>query len=311
MKQPFRNKHKGLHDLVYNRYLYALAIPAVVFSIIFAYLPMVGISIAFMNFNPLKGIFHSPWVGLDNFRFFFRGSDWLMITRNTVLYNVAFIITGTVMSLALAIMLTELGRNLFVRIMQSVMILPNFISWPIIGLFTVAFFTADTGVLSHFFTSAGLPQISFYTNPHVWPWILVIMNLWKTAGFGAIVYMAAIVGIDKELYEAARIDGASRFSCIFRITLPLLKSTIVVLFLLSLGNIFGGNLDMIYSLVGDNSFLFPATDTIDTYVFRALRTTGSMGMTQAIALYQSLVGFVLVVAANKLAGKLDQDSALF
>ncbi|WP_058303005.1 ABC transporter permease [Gorillibacterium timonense] len=309
--QAKRIKHKGLHDLVYNRYLYALAIPAVIFSIIFAYLPMIGISIAFMNFNPLKGIFHSPWVGLENFRFFFRGSDWLVITRNTVLYNVAFIATGTILSLTLAIMLTELGRNLFVRVMQSVMILPNFISWPIIGLFTVAFFTADTGVLAHFFTSLGLPQVSFYTNSHVWPWILVIMNLWKTAGFGAIVYMAAIVGIDKELYEAARIDGASRFSCIFRITLPLLKSTIVVLFLLSLGNIFGGNLDMIYSLVGDNSFLFPTTDTIDTYVFRALRTTGSMGMTQAIALYQSLVGFVLVVAANKLASKLDKDSALF
>ncbi|WP_052339384.1 ABC transporter permease [Gorillibacterium massiliense] len=309
--QAKRIKHRGLRDLVANRYLYALAIPAVLFSIIFAYLPMIGISIAFMDFNPLKGIFHSPWVGLENFRFFFRGSDWLVITRNTVLYNVAFIITGTTLSLALAIMLTELGRNFFVRIMQSVMILPNFISWPIIGLFTVAFFTADTGVLAKMFTSLGLPQLSFYTNSEVWPWILVFMNLWKTAGFGAIVYMAAIVGIDKELYEAAKMDGASRFSCIFRITLPLLKSTIVVLFLLSLGNIFGGNLDMIYSLVGDNSFLFPSTDTIDTYVFRSLRTTGSMGMTQAIALYQSLVGFILVVGANKLAGKLDKDSALF
>jgi len=222
-----------------------------------------------------------------------------------------FIFTGTLLSLTLAIMLTELGKNAAVRFMQSIMILPNFISWPIVGLFSVAFFTADSGVINLFLTSIGSKTIDFYTNAEIWPLILVLLNLWKTAGFGAIVYMAAIIGIDKELYEAARIDGASRVQSIFRITLPLLKSTIVMLFLLSLGGIFGGNLDMIFSLVGDNTFLTSRTDTIDTYVFRALRTSGSLGMTQAIALYQSVVGFILVVAANKLAGKLDKDSALF
>ncbi|GBG10765.1 sugar ABC transporter permease [Paenibacillus agaridevorans] len=304
-------KSAGLRDLIYNRYLYALAVPAVLFSIIFAYLPMIGVSIAFMDFNPLKGIFGSEWIGLDNFSFFFRGQAWIQITLNTVLYNISFIVTGTLMSLTLAIMLTELGRNWLVRTMQSLMILPNFISWPIIGLFSVAFFTADTGVINSLLVKLGWETIAFYTDPEVWPPILVLMNLWKTAGFGAIVYMAAIVGIDKELYEAARIDGASRLSCIFRITLPLLRSTVVLLFLLSMGNIFGGNLDMIYSLVGDNTFLFRTTDTIDTYVFRALRTSGSMGMTQAIALYQSVVGFVLVIVANKVASRLDKDSALF
>ncbi|MFC3801845.1 ABC transporter permease [Cohnella sp. GCM10012308] len=305
------NKHRGIREIVHNRSLYLLAVPAVLFSVVFSYLPMAGVAIAFQDFNPLAGLFGSEWVGLDNFRFFFRGSDWLIITFHTVFFNLMFIITGTALALALAVMLTELGRNAVVRTVQSVMILPNFISWPIIGLFSVTFFTADTGAINQFLHAAGLAPIDFYTQPGVWPPILVLVNLWKTAGFGAIVYMAAIVGIDRELYEAARIDGATRFQCIFRITLPLLKSTIVMLFLLSLGNIFGGNLEMIYSLVGDNSFLFGSTDTIDTYVFRALRTSGSLGMTQAIALYQSVVGFLLVVTANKIAAKLDRESALF
>jgi len=304
-------RNKGLRDLVYNRYLYLLAVPAILFSIIFAYLPMIGVVIAFQDFNPIKGLWGSTWIGLKNFAFFFRGQDWLIITYNTVFFNLMFIFTGTLLSLTLAIMLTELGKNAAVRFMQSIMILPNFISWPIVGLFSVAFFTADSGVINLFLTSIGSKTIDFYTNAEIWPLILVLLNLWKTAGFGAIVYMAAIIGIDKELYEAARIDGASRVQSIFRITLPLLKSTIVMLFLLSLGGIFGGNLDMIFSLVGDNTFLTSRTDTIDTYVFRALRTSGSLGMTQAIALYQSVVGFILVVAANKLAGKLDKDSALF
>jgi len=304
-------RNKGLRDLINNRYLYLLAIPAVLFSIIFAYLPMVGVLIAFQDFNPIKGLWHSDWIGLDNFKFFFRGQEWMTITYNTVFFNIMFIITGTILSLALAVMLTELGKSVVVRVMQSVMILPNFISWPIVGLFSVAFFTADTGVINQFLSTIGVSTIDFYTNESVWPPILVVLNLWKTAGFGAIVYMAAIVGIDKEMYEAARMDGASRLQCIFRITLPMLKSTIVMLFLLSLGNIFGGNLDMIYSLVGDNTFLTDRTDTIDIYVFRALRTSGSLGMTQAIALYQSVIGFILVITANKIAGKLDKESALF
>ena len=304
-------RSNGLRDLIYNRYLYLLALPAIIFSIIFAYLPMIGVVIAFQDFNPIKGLWGSAWIGLKNFKFFFRGQDWLLITYNTVFFNVMFIITGTIAALTLAIMLTELGRNTIVRFMQSIMILPNFISWPIVGLFSVAFFTADTGVVNKLLTYIGADTIQFYTNAGAWPLILVLMNLWKSAGFGAIVYMAAIVGIDKEMYEAARIDGASRLQCIFRITLPMIKSTIVMLFLLSLGGIFGGNMEMIFSLVGDNPFLASRTDTIDIYVFRALRTSGSLGMTQAIALYQSVVGFILVMVANKVASKLDKDSALF
>ncbi|WP_438351125.1 ABC transporter permease [Paenibacillus sp. FA6] len=304
-------KHNGLRDLIMNRYLYMLAVPAVLFSIIFAYLPMIGIIIAFQDFNPLKGMFQSKFVGLDNFKFFFRGQDWWIITVNTVYFNLLFIITGTIVALLLAIIVTELGKNLAVRTMQSIMILPNFISWPIVGLFSVAFFTADTGTINQLLSSLSLQNIEFYTNPYVWPVIFVLANIWKGAGFSAIIYMAAIIGIDKGLYEAAKIDGASKIQCIYLITLPLLKSTIIMLFLLSLGGIFGGNLDMIYSLIGDNPLLSKTTDTIDIYVFRGLRTSGSLGMSQAISLYQSIVGFILVIYANKIAKRFDGDSAIF
>jgi putative aldouronate transport system permease protein len=311
MKMGTTIKHSGLRDLIMNRYLYMLAVPAVLFSIIFAYLPMIGIIIAFQDFNPMKGMFGSEFVGLENFKFFFRGQDWWIITLNTVYFNLLFIITGTVVALLLAIIVTELGKNLAVRTMQSIMILPNFISWPIVGLFSVAFFTADTGTVNQLLSNLSLQNIEFYTNPYVWPVIFVLLNIWKGAGFSAIIYMAAIIGIDKGLYEAAKIDGASKIQCIYLITLPLLKSTIVMLFLLSLGGIFGGNLDMIYSLVGDNPLLSRTTDTIDIYVFRGLRTSGSLGMSQAISLYQSIVGFVLVIYANKIAKKFDGDSAIF
>ncbi len=302
-------KHKGLRDLVKNRYIYLMTLPALLFSLIFSYLPLAGITMAFQDFNPIKGIFGSEFIGLRNFEFFFRGRDWFTVTFNTVFLNLLFIGFGTLLSITLAIMLSELGKSLFVRGMQSIMILPNFISWPIVGLFSVAFLTADTGTLDGLMKWLGISDA--YMESSIWPVILLFFSLWKGAGFGAIVYLAAIAGIDRGLYEAAKIDGASRLQCIFRITLPMLKSTIIMLFLLALGGIFSGTLDMVYSLVGDNSFLFPTTDTIDTYVFRALRTQGSFGMSQAVALYQSIIGFILVVLSNQLVKKFDKDSSIF
>ncbi|QNK60573.1 sugar ABC transporter permease [Paenibacillus sp. PAMC21692] len=286
-----------------------MTLPALLFSLIFSYLPLAGITMAFQDFNPIKGIFGSEFIGLRNFEFFFRGRDWFTVTFNTVFLNLLFIGFGTLLSITLAIMLSELGKSLFVRGMQSIMILPNFISWPIVGLFSVAFLTADTGTLDGLMKWLGISDA--YMESSIWPVILLFFSLWKGAGFGAIVYLAAIAGIDRGLYEAAKIDGASRLQCIFRITLPMLKSTIIMLFLLALGGIFSGTLDMVYSLVGDNSFLFPTTDTIDTYVFRALRTQGSFGMSQAVALYQSIIGFILVVLSNQLVKKFDKDSSIF
>lgn len=286
-----------------------MTLPALLFSLIFSYFPLAGIAIAFQDFKPIKGVFGSDFIGFRNFEFFFRGRDWFTVTFNTVFLNLMFIGFGTLLSISLAIMLSELGRNLLVRGMQSLMILPNFISWPIVGLFSVAFLTAGTGTLDGFLNGLGVSDA--YMEASIWPYILLFFSLWKGAGFGAIVYLAAIAGIDKGLYEAARIDGASRLQCIFRITLPMLKSTIIMLFLLALGGMFSGTLDMVYSLVGDNPFLFSTTDTIDTYVFRSLRTQGSFGMSQAIALYQSIIGFILVVLSNQLVKRFDKDSSIF
>lgn len=310
-KGTIRFRHPGLRDLVKHRSLYALTLPAVVWTFIFCYLPMIGIVIAFENFDPFAGMFHSSWVGLQNFRFFFEGQDWLRIVVNTVYLNALFIVSGTVASLVIALVMTELGKNVWVRGMQTFMTLPNFISWPIVGLFSVAFFSTNTGVINQLFKHLSLHQVDFYANASVWPWTFMLINVWKGAGFGAIIYMAAIVGFDREFYEAAKIDGASRMQCILQITLPLLRPTIVILFILSLGNVFRGNLDMIYSLIGDNSLLYATTDVIDTYVFRALRTYGSMGMTAAIGLFQSALGFVLVLLSNALVKKVDEGSSIF
>lgn len=300
-----------LYEVRHNFWLYMLAFPAIVYLVVFKYLPMIGMAIAFQDYNPIKGIFGSEFVGFDNFRYFFRGSQWMTVTFNTLWLNSLFIITGTVASVALAIMLVELGKNWFVRFNQSVMIFPYFISWAVVAMFAQAFISSDGGYINRLIELFGGTPINFYSEADIWPTIFVILRIWKGAGYGAIVYMAAIVGIDTSVYEAARIDGANRMQTIMRITLPLLKDTIILMTILSVGSIFYGDFGMIYTLVGDNSILFPTTDVIDTYVFRSIRTSGSMGMSAAVGLYQSLIGFILVIATNKLAKKFSPDAAIF
>ena len=306
-----KQRHGFFAEMRQNFWMYMLMLPAILFAIVFKYIPLCGLTIAFQDFNPIKGIFGSKFVGFDNFRYFFRGSQWFQITFNTLFLNVLFIITGTVVSVALAIMLTELGKSIFVRFNQSVMIFPNFISWAVVAMFAQAFIGSDGGFINQWIEMFGGTPISFYSEASVWPTIFVIIRIWKGAGYGAIVYMAAIVGIDTSIYEAARIDGASRMKMIFRITCHLLKSTVVLMTILSVGNIFYGDFGMIYTMVGDNSILFPTTDVIDTYVFRSIRTSGSMGMSAAVGLYQSLIGFLLVIATNKFANKLSPGSGIF
>lgn len=312
-KKPVsKSKERGFFgEIKQNFWMYMLMLPAILFAIIFKYIPLGGLAIAFQDFNPIKGIFGSEFVGLENFKYFFRGSQWFQITFNTLYLNVLFIVTGTVTAVALAIMLTELGKSLFVKVNQSVMIFPNFISWAVVAMFAQAFIGSDGGYINQWISALGGTPVSFYSEPGVWPAIFVIIRIWKGAGYGAIVYMAAIVGIDSSIYEAAKIDGASRMQMVFRITLPLLKSTVVLMTILSVGNIFYGDFGMIYTLVGDNSMLFPTTDVIDTYVFRSIRTSGSMGMSAAVGLYQSVIGFLLVIATNKFANKMSPGSGIF
>ena len=297
-------------DVVKNRWVYLLLLPSLIFMIIFAYLPMIGIVIAFEDYDPILGFFKSHWIGLENFKFFFSSSNWMLVTLNTLYLNALFIITGTVGSLIIAIIMSEIKNKWFTRVTQTLMTLPNFVSWATIALFSVAFFSAD-GIINQAVTGAGGSRIPFYSSPDVWPAAFVLIRIWKGAGWGAIVYMAAILGIDKEIYEAARIDGASRFRCIFKITLPLIKNIIILMFIMSIGNIFKGDYGMIYPFIGDNALLYPTTDVIDTYVYRALRTFTNYGRTAAIGLYQSLMGFLLVIFANWLARRYSPESAVF
>jgi putative aldouronate transport system permease protein len=310
VKAPAKKKKGFIWEIKNNWLLYLFTLPALLYLIIFKYVPMVGIVIAFQRFNPIRGITGSTFVGLGNFTFFFRGSQWHSVTFNTFYLNALFIFSGTLASLFIAIAMTEMGKSLYVRISQSIMILPNFISWVVIALFSVAFIGSN-GVINDLLRRFGSEPIPFYNSPHLWPSIFVIIRIWKGAGFGAVIYMATIMGIDTEINEAALIDGASRLKRIFYITLPMLKDTVILLTLLSVGWIFYGDFGMIYPFIGDNAALFSTTDVIDTYVFRALRTNTNLGMSAAVGLYQSVIGFIIVVLTNTVVKKLNPASAIF
>jgi len=311
MAYIMQKKKRGFIWEIRSHYLlYLFTLPALLYLIIFRYVPMAGNVIAFQKFNPIQGIFGSSFVGLENFRFFFRGSQWRTITFNTFYLNTLFIASGTIASILIAIIMTELAKGLYVRISQSIMILPNFISWVVVALFSIAFIGGN-GIVNKYLESIGASTIPFYNTADIWPGLFVIIKIWKGAGIGAVFYMATITGFDTEIYEAATIDGASRIQRIWRITLPLLRNTIIILTLLSIGSIFYGDFAMIYAFIGDNSVLFTTTDVVDTYVFRALRTTTNMGMTASIGLYQSFIGFILVLTVNTVVKRLSPESALF
>lgn len=312
IKKTDKLKKKGIvHELVSNAGFYLLLMPAVIYTIVFKYFPLIGLVIAFQDYNPIKGMFGSKFIGLSNFKYFFRGSQWLNITFNTFWLNILFIATGTFASVAIAIILNELGKGIFVKVSQSVMILPHFISWAVVAMFAQAFIGSEGGLINQILEYFGKEPISFYMNPDVWPTIFVIIRIWKGAGYGSIVYMAAIAGIDSEVYESARVDGATRWQSIWYITVPLLKNVVVLMTIMSVGNIFYGDFGMIYTLVGDNSILFETTDVIDTYVFRSIRVSGSMGMSAAVGLYQSIIGFIMVMVTNAWAKRVNPEAAIF
>jgi putative aldouronate transport system permease protein len=302
-----------IREISTNKYLYLLALPGLLFFLVFNYLPMAGLYIAFLDFNPIAGLFGfgSKFVGLQNFKFFFTSSDWLFVTFNTLFLNFLFITTGLVVQIFLAVGLNELGNKKFKRISQTFMYLPNFLSWTVISLFSTVIFGTDGGLLNNLLSALGLPGINFYQEPSLWPGLLVALRIWKGAGFGTVIFLSTISSIDHEIYEAAVIDGASRLQSIMRITIPMLRKTTVMLLILAVGWIFYGDFGMIYALVGDNPMLRSTTDVIDTFVYRALRMNNDYGMSSAVGLFQSAVGFVMVIGANAAAKMLDRDSALF
>ncbi|WP_336784752.1 ABC transporter permease [Paenibacillus sp. MMO-177] len=294
-----------------NKTLLLMLAPAVFFFILFAYIPMAGIVLAFKQYNNTGGIFGSPWNGISNFRFFFESGNAWMVTRNTALYNIAFIIVNNVLQIAAAIFLFEAVGKWFRKLTQTMLFLPYFISWVVVGAIAYNLFNYDVGTLNVLLKAVGMQPVDIYNTPSYWPVILVLVSAWKTIGYGSVMYLAAITGIDNEMYEAAEIDGANVFQRIWRITLPNLFPTVIILVLLAVGNIFRGDFGMFYNMVGNNGLLFSSTDVIDTFVFRSLTTSNEIGLSAAAGFYQSVLGFATILLANYAVRKYDKDHALF
>jgi len=289
-----------------------IALPAVLYLIINNYIPMFGVFLAFKDYNFMKGIFGSDWNGLSNFRFLFATKDAWLITRNTILYNLVFIILGTVAAIFVAVLMCELGESLRVKFFQSALLLPNLLSWVVIAYIAYAFLNSDSGFINNTILKVlGKDAVAWYTSSDYWPVILVIVYLWKSVGYTCIIYMAGIAGIDKGIFEAARIDGASKVKQIRYITLPLLKPTVITLTLMSVGRIFFSDFGLFYQVPMNSGALYRTTQTIDTYVYRGLMELNDVGMSAAAGLYQSLVGFIVVIAANWIVRKVDAEQALF
>jgi len=300
-------------ELFKNRQLYLMALPAMILLFLFNYMPLFGLILAFKNFKSAKGIFGSEWMNpiYSNFEFLVSSSQAIRAIRNTIFLNSLFIIVGTVITVSFALLLNEIRSKRFKSLFQTMTFLPYFISWIIVGVFVYNLFNSEYGAINGLLTSVGMQRIDWYNTPAVWPIILVLINLWKGLGYGVVIYLAALAGIDTSYYEAAQIDGASRLQQLKYISLPMLKPTIIILTLLSLGKIMNADFGMFFATVGDASMLYPTTDVIDTFVYRGLRVTGDVGMASAAGFFQSIISFILVIGSNLIVRKVDQDSALF
>ncbi|MBQ9591055.1 MAG: sugar ABC transporter permease [Butyrivibrio sp.] len=298
------------HELWKNKKLYLMTLLPIVWILVFCYYPMYGILIAFKDYSYKKGITGSPWVGFDNFKFLFNYTGVGRIFFNTIFLNILFIAGTTILSIVLALVFTEIHSVVYSRLVQTIAILPHFVSWTVVAMF-LSGIIGTAGTLTKFITSQGFDNPSFYTNAKWWPLILLILRIWQGAGYGTIVYIAAIKGFDQQMYEAARVDGATRLQMVTKLTLPLLKTTAIMLTLMSVGKIFNGDFGMIYALVWDNSSLYETTDVIDTFVYRALRQLNNLGMSTATSLFQSVIGLVLVYITNALTKKVEPDAAIF
>ncbi len=300
----------GIRELWKNKFLYLMTLPGIIWLLVFCYYPMYGVLIAFKDFSYTAGIWKSPWVGFKNFQFLFNYNGVGRIFTNTIVLNVFFLASTTIMSILLALVFVEIKRKFYNRLVQTIAIFPHFVSWAVVAMF-MSGIIGSSGILTKWILSMGGENPSFYNDPTWWPLILTILRVWQGAGYGSIVYVAAITGFDQEMYEAARVDGATRFQQIIQITLPLLKTTAIMLTIMGIGKIFNGDFGMIYALVGDNAALYKTTDVVDTFVYRALRELNNLGMSTATSLFQSVVGLILVYLTNKVTKKIEPDAAIF
>lgn len=290
--------------------VYAMALPGLIYLFINNYMPLPGLVLAFKSYNARDGIWGSPWTGFSNFTYLFQ-NDAGYITRNTILYNLAFIVINTVLSIAIAVLLSEMTSRMK-KFYQSAILLPYLLSSVIIAYLVFAFLGVENGFLNRtVLPLLGMEAMNWYTETSVWPFILIFVNAWKSVGYNCIIYLATIMGFDRAFYEAAIIDGASKLQQVFRITIPMLKGTIIMLTLLAIGRVFYSDFGLFYQVPMNTGALYPVTQTIDTYVYRSLLEVGNITMSAAAGAYQSLVGFILVLGANLVVRKVDRENALF
>lgn len=301
------------HELKKSRTLLLMLLPAAVTIFIFAYLPMGGMILAFKNFNYKDGIWGSPWTKgiFDNFKFFFLSGKAFSVTANTFLYNLSFIAVNTFFAVLFAVILSEAGNKYFKKLTQSAIFLPYFVSWVIVGTIAYNLLNYENGVVNGILGMLGLDPVNIYANGPAWRIIIVLFNAWKSVGYSMVVYLAAVTGVDMQLHESAKIDGANIFQRVRHVTFPAILPTVVTMVLLDVSKIFRGNLDLFYQLVGKNGALYDSTDVIDTFVFRSLLETSDIGMAASAGFYQSILCFVTIMLVNGIVKRVQSDYALF
>jgi len=302
------NKRK---NLVSNIEYTLMECPAFILMLIFSYVPMIGVILAFKDYKYDLGILESPWIGFNNFKFFFTSQDAWMVTRNTIFLNLLFIFIGLVVSVAFALMMYEINRKVLVKAYQSIMILPSFLSWVVVGYMSYALLNPDLGLINRILQNIGLQPVSWYSEPLYWPFILVVASIWKSAGLNSILYYATLMNINNEYYEAAKIDGATKLQMARHISIPFLVPTMTILTVLAIGGIIRSDFGMFYNLTRNVASLYSTTYVIDTYVYNALNKIGDIGMSSAVGFYQSIVGFVLIIVTNAVVRKIEKDNAIF
>ena len=307
---------KFVRTLRENFIFLLMVLPGAAWLILFFYIPVFGNIVAFKDYHItgegfIDSVMKSKWVGFDNFKFLFSSKDAYIITRNTVLYNLGFIFLGLIVSVGIAIIFSELRSKRVVKVLQTSMLFPYFLSWVIISFFTDAFLNVDKALVNHILTSLGMKAINFYSELWIWPALLLFLGIWKGFGYSSVMYYATIMGIDPTYYEAATVDGASKWQRIRNITIPQLSSLITVLTILAVGNIFRADFGLFYQIPHNAGALYSVTNVIDVYVYNGLTKSGDIGMTAAAGLYQSVVGLVLVLISNIIARRIDKNAALF
>mgnify|MGYP005816374657 FL=1 len=292
--------------------IYLMMVPGALYLLINNYIPMFGLVIAFKQIDFQKGIFESPWIGFQNFQFLFQTKDAFVITRNTLLYNIAFIILNTVIGIVFAIFICDITWKAGKKVYQSAILFPYLMSWVIVGYIIYAIFSMQYGIANKSILPAfGMDPLMWYNDPKYWPAILIITNTWKGIGYGCLIYISSINGIEASYFEAAELDGANKFQQIWNITLPEILPSVITLTLLSIGRIFYSDFGLFYQVPRDSGLLYSTTNTIDTYVYRGLMKLGNVGMASAAGFYQSVGGVILVLLSNWVVRKISPDNALF